>query len=200
MARPCRCVCGALPKPDARRPPLPHQPSPVRAAPGLCLGPASPPPPLLFALSGPPRASLGAGCPRGRAAGCRRPERQPRAPPRGGAAAVHASASAAATARRRPVLLEVLLPPLGLSLDGLLPSCGCLLSIFLHQVRLTKQHKRWSTVEDARPTNLQKQPSDRQKKRLGNVVVVFRPAARADWSVSSFHTPMSTKAGRGLGD
>ncbi len=42
---------------------------------------------LLFALGGAPSASLGDGCPRGRAAGCRRPGRQPRAPPRCGEAA-----------------------------------------------------------------------------------------------------------------
>ena len=75
-------------RPDARRPPLPHQPSPVRAAPGLSLGPALQPPtqraahspslgptstsdpaPLLSTLGGAPSASLGAGCPCGRAAG-----------------------------------------------------------------------------------------------------------------------------------
>ena len=52
------------------------------------------PAPLLFALGGAPSASLGAGCPRGRAAGCRRPGRQPRAPLHGGAAASHAAAPA----------------------------------------------------------------------------------------------------------
>jgi len=62
----------ALQKPEARRPPLPHQPSPVRAAPGLSLGPASAPPPQRRCSSPsaePPVQSLGAGCQRARAGG-----------------------------------------------------------------------------------------------------------------------------------
>ncbi len=58
MAQPCRCVGGAMLRPDARRPPLPHQPlrraRSTQAVCGSSLG-ASDPAPLLGAPSGAPR-------------------------------------------------------------------------------------------------------------------------------------------------
>ena len=56
--KPCRCVGGAMLRPDARRPPLPHQPlRRARSTQSVCgssLG-ASDPAPLLGAPGGPPR-------------------------------------------------------------------------------------------------------------------------------------------------
>ncbi len=68
-------------RPDARSPPLPHQPlrraRSTQSVGGSSLG-ASDPAPLLGAPGGAPVAAFRAGCPRSRAAGCRRAGRQPR--------------------------------------------------------------------------------------------------------------------------
>jgi hypothetical protein len=58
IARPCCCVRGALKKPDAMRPHLPHQFSPMRAAPRPSLGTASTP--LTQRRRSPPSGSQGA--------------------------------------------------------------------------------------------------------------------------------------------
>jgi hypothetical protein len=77
MARPCRCVGGALQKPETRRPPLPHQPSIVRVERGLSLVPASVPPTPRRAALRPRRGPqcIARGWLPARAAECRRTER-----------------------------------------------------------------------------------------------------------------------------
>jgi hypothetical protein len=77
MARPCRCVGGALQKPETRRPPLPHQPSIVRGERGLSLVPASVPPTPRRAALRPRRGPqcIARGWLPARAAECRRTER-----------------------------------------------------------------------------------------------------------------------------
>ena len=67
MAQPCRCVGGAMLRPDADALPCPTNPSVVRGAPRLSVGPPSAPLTqrrCSAPQAGPPVASLRAGCPR----------------------------------------------------------------------------------------------------------------------------------------